>query len=1153
MPKWSDQFPGGSNDSASGPNFYEGLSGNSKISGGDDGDNLIGDPVENRPDGGGDDNITGGSGDDHILGRSGHDVINASGGNDCVNPGTGWDDVNVAGGDDVIIHYHSDVASTGNQGNLKNDLADVPKSGPHPDFDYYHESGGTKNSGAADTLILVLTEGEQAVIIAEYGSIEAFEAFYETMSSTGPEVNFLTDLSIESLGIRIITKGIENLKIVENDFAAIQQFVADYQAGETDLAEGLNIDEDCFDLPNPPDDMGEELSDGVEEGCIQEDFAGGSLVPSLLNNTSSVDFPDVDTLPEKIAEFDVTDITDVVFQGNGMDSIAGSALDPDLANFVELTLDTSGIDNMGATDFFVLNAFEAGNMLVASITFTINFDTGRVVTSGDSFSSIFNALDEGQEIALLQFDYLVEDSRGIQSIEPQTAIVDICGEDDPPEDKGEELSDGVERGCIQEDFAGGSLVPSLLNNTSSVDFPDVDTLPEKIAEFDVTDITDVVFQGNGMDSIAGSALDPDLANFVELTLDTSGIDNMGATDFFVLNAFEAGNMLVASITFTINFDTGRVVTSGDSFSSIFNALDEGQEIALLQFDYLVEDSRGIQSIEPQTAIVDICGANDCPTIDPMFMPEPINEDFEGMIHGNLLTEGNAIDPDGDDIDIVSVRGFVDIDDGMADGIITVTDQWGTLEVDVESGGYWFDLDEIFASDNLDEGDLQNLDYDFVITDNNEDPDNPGYDCAVESLLRIKVEGDIDLLPVECEIFPLHLLLREDNLANEGVQAFVDKWGIKNVADNFSHDTRDVLLVRDLGEGINGKDVLDGLYTFFDPNPALDESPNSPNQAIFKDLGSNDIQHPDHTATGARTDYVDADSSDPSNQVQGDNAIGGADRINTGADNDIIFARGGADHVDGDACADFIHGGSSGLITGSDSEYSIRDTSLKSNELRAIDAKYADILQGDAHADLIMGGDGRDIITGEGNGPQDQGLSDILLGGAGDDDIRGGGGGDIIAGGTGDDHLWGGSGHSDSGEDLFVFDLITTSNNDLVNGNGSTVIGLVGNDDDDTIFDFSLMPHQDALGFIGSDAFGNIGNFAAALDAATTVTNVLGSKGTSDHILIEFDQNDNDGDSITLENTNTSDLGVSTGTFFQDLAGVGALEYVDANTPVDIVS
>ena len=56
-------------------------------------------------------------------------------------------------------------------------------------------------------------------------------------------------MNLESV---LLPKVIEHLKIVENDFFEIMQFVEDYQDGKTDLPAGLSIDEGCFDLPDTP-------------------------------------------------------------------------------------------------------------------------------------------------------------------------------------------------------------------------------------------------------------------------------------------------------------------------------------------------------------------------------------------------------------------------------------------------------------------------------------------------------------------------------------------------------------------------------------------------------------------------------------------------------------------------------------------------------------------------------------------------------------------------------------------------------------------------------------------------------------------------------------------------------------------------------------
>ncbi|MEM1367584.1 MAG: LamG-like jellyroll fold domain-containing protein [Cyanobacteria bacterium P01_H01_bin.15] len=108
-------------------------------------------------------------------------------------------------------------------------------------------------------------------------------------------------------------------------------------------------------------------------------------------------------------------------------------------------------------------------------------------------------------------------------------------------------------------------------------------------------------------------------------------------------------------------------------------------------------------------------------------------------------------------------------------------------------------------------------------------------------------------------------------------------------------------------------------------------------------------------------------------------------------------------------------------------------------------------------DILSGGDGDDILRGDGNGSEPGGATggdDILSGGAGDDQLEGKGGDDILLGGAGDDTLSG-----DAGDDTLRGGL---GNDILTGGGGVDTFELSVGEGTDTITDFELAVDKLAL-------------------------------------------------------------------------------------------
>lgn len=158
-----------------------------------------------------------------------------------------------------------------------------------------------------------------------------------------------------------------------------------------------------------------------------------------------------------------------------------------------------------------------------------------------------------------------------------------------------------------------------------------------------------------------------------------------------------------------------------------------------------------------------------------------------------------------------------------------------------------------------------------------------------------------------------------------------------------------------------------------------------------------------------------------------------DVLDGGAGDDMIWALGGADFVDGGTGNDTIDTGvgSDFVIAGDGDDWVFAGHGLGDT-----------ILGGLGDDELYGSHDGADMIHGEAGNDRvyGQGGNDMLFGEEGDDVIDGGIGADVVSGGLGDDELAGGGGHGDS--------LDGGAGDDLLRGSddgGDTLLGGAGRD------------------------------------------------------------------------------------------------------------
>lgn len=174
---------------------------------------------------------------------------------------------------------------------------------------------------------------------------------------------------------------------------------------------------------------------------------------------------------------------------------------------------------------------------------------------------------------------------------------------------------------------------------------------------------------------------------------------------------------------------------------------------------------------------------------------------------------------------------------------------------------------------------------------------------------------------------------------------------------------------------------------------------------------------------------------------------GNDTLTGGLEGDVLRGEGGDDLIGGGHGNDLIEGGSGndGLDGGDGGD-------------NIFGGAGADRLIGDAGADLLVGGTGSDVLLGglEGDVLRGEAEDDLIGGGHGFDLIEGGSGNDVLDGGDGNDSIFGGEGndtivgdsgadlcHGGTGNDIFLLDVLGSTNTIADFGNGADKLRLLG--------------------------------------------------------------------------------------------------------------
>ncbi|MFS1959529.1 Ig-like domain-containing protein [Vibrio lentus] len=424
-------------------------------------------------------------------------------------------------------------------------------------------------------------------------------------------------------------------------------------------------------------------------------------------------------------------------------------------------------------------------------------------------------------------------------------------------------------------------------------------------------------------------------------------------------------------------------------------------------------------------------------VDPI-SGEVVNDGSNGSISGfgadgGYVSEvkygGTTVSYDGS---TVSVSGLESGVSTAIDGseISIFIDNSHTLVLDMATGSYQF-----FAA--VVDNDIS-LDFDYELSDLDGDTSNSSMTFNIQAPVldsNDDVTSTIELVPVLIDVlandYNPHALTSA--LILSSVALVNPALGQVSIVDG------KVLFVPN--DSASAGDIVEISYTATDKNGNSDTATMSVTMTghsgniISDGVGINAVYMPQGTVSSNHGDDWQ-NQPEPSITVNGIKVERGQQNPSLTDAADLIVTGGDNDHVEGGDFDDIIHLGDSGSNAAFDLqdatefvELDVDDIYQGNNEDGTLESPYvapswADVGQGGAGNDVILGESGIDLISGgSGNDYLDGGSendyiragsgNDIVIGGSGDDHLRGEDGNDILIGGLGDDILTG-----DDGDDLF---------------------------------------------------------------------------------------------------------------------------------------
>ena len=469
------------------------------------------------------------------------------------------------------------------------------------------------------------------------------------------------------------------------------------------------------------------------------------------------------------------------------------------------------------------------------------------------------------------------------------------------------------------------------------------------------------------------------------------------TDIVTIRAYDAeGNLVPVNLTPGSNIlVSGDTATGNDPFGDVTSPqepttsllVEIAGPVARIEIDY---DNGGTDAQAIWLTDVHFETTPAGGNADPNAVGDRAETDEDTAVVIDLT--GNDSDPDGDDVEILSV------DTTGTAGTVTINPDNDRVEYD-PNGQFEFLAPGETATDT----------FTYTVTDG-----NGGTDTATVTVRITGVNDDPDAM--DDEVTP----------ANAGTPVIVP------VLDNDTDPEGDLLSVISVSDGSNGSVTNNGDGTVtYTPDPGF-TGPDSFTYTVSDGNGGTDtatvtvnepLNGPDGIVDGtAGDDFIATNPpSDPGYIYTGDpngdlvdsndallpGEVGDDDIIRAGDGNDTVIAGNGDDEVTGGDGRDSVEGndGDDEIDTSGSNPVIDHETFVGVPfETGADQRDDMDTVHGGDGNDTITTGDDADLITGgAGNDVIDAGIDDDTVdGGAGDDVINAGLGADSVLGGAGDD-------------------------------------------------------------------------------------------------------------------------------------------------------
>lgn len=307
-------------------------------------------------------------------------------------------------------------------------------------------------------------------------------------------------------------------------------------------------------------------------------------------------------------------------------------------------------------------------------------------------------------------------------------------------------------------------------------------------------------------------------------------------------------------TLTVQVDGSYVYVLNNELNAV-NSLAPGEDLTDIFIFSVTDRNDSSGKTSPAfTLEITIQGINDSPVISTQIFGDTISNTDTTPHMGNICEDGSAFDPEGDPIEIFSVNGISDGEDGDLDtivGTITIEIPEGMIVVNVETCAYTFTLntedDEVAG---LDPNEELFLTFSIVITD--------GMATASTDLI-ITIVGS-EVIEEDCNVFPF-----SSQLKNEYQQLFGTALIIHN--DLYMGTVSGVDPTPTIAQRYSDIATIERLATLFPNNyfgqfPDL-EDPLHPSEgpSVNQIIEPIDLGNKNNANGGAGNDYLDGGLED----------------------------------------------------------------------------------------------------------------------------------------------------------------------------------------------------------------------------------------------------------------------------------------------------